>query len=98
MKNNRYYYHHHHHHRHPYKKIECYHIYNTIIEFKYFVNKFRVQEFQELVVNGLMKNFTLFGVAQKCGFKNKSTFHSVVSKHLGQSPKETYKKLTFQES
>lgn len=55
--------------------------------FKYFVNKFRVQEFQRLLSLGEMENYTLFSIGQQCGFKNKSTFYNVVLNHTGKTPK-----------
>lgn len=55
--------------------------------FKYFVNKFRVQEFQRLLSLREMENYTLFSIGQQCGFKNKSTFYNVVLNHTGKTPK-----------
>jgi len=55
--------------------------------FKYFVNQFRVQEFEHLVASKKMPNYTLFSISQSCGFKNKSTFHTVVFNHTGKTPK-----------
>lgn len=56
--------------------------------FKYFVNQFRVQEFQHTVSAEKMQQFTLFSIGQSCGFKNKSTFYNVVLSHTGQTPKK----------
>ena len=55
--------------------------------FRYFVNQFRVQEFQAIVSTSKMSNFTLYSIAQSCGFKNKSTFHNVILNHTGKTPK-----------
>jgi len=55
--------------------------------FRYFVNQFRVQEFERIVSTGEMSNYTLFSIGQNCGFKNKSTFHNVILNHTGMTPK-----------
>ncbi len=59
--------------------------------FKYFVNKFRVQEFQRIVSLKEMENYTLFSIGQHCGFKNKSTFYNVILNHTGKTPKSIAK-------
>lgn len=56
--------------------------------FKYFVNQFRVQEFEHLVSSKNMNRYTLFSIGENCGFKNKSTFYSVILNHTGKTPKE----------
>ncbi len=56
--------------------------------FKYFVNQFRVQEFEYLLSSQTMTNYTLFSIGECCGFKNKSTFYNVVLNHTGKTPKE----------
>lgn len=61
--------------------------------FKFFVNKFRVQEFQKIISDGTMKNFTLQHISEHCGFKNKSTFHSVIFNHTGKTPKKIVDEL-----
>ncbi len=61
--------------------------------FKYFVNQFRVQEFQHLVSSKEMQQFTLFSIGQSCGFKNKSTFYNVILNHTGQTPKSISESL-----
>jgi len=62
--------------------------------FKYFVNQFRVQEFERIVSTGEMSNYTLFSIGQNCGFKNKSTFHNVILNHTGITPKGIVDKYT----
>ena len=39
-----------------------------------FINEFRINEAKEKMVDRTFANLTLYGVAMKCGFKNKSTF------------------------
>ncbi len=56
--------------------------------FKYFVNQFRVQAFENLLSSKAMPNYTLFSIGEQCGFKNKSTFYSVILTHTGKTPKE----------
>ena len=56
--------------------------------FKYFVNQFRVQAFENLLSSKAMPNYTLFCIGEQCGFKNKSTFYSVILTHTGKTPKE----------
>jgi len=55
--------------------------------FRHFVNQFRVQEFQLIVSTSKLANYTLFSIGQTCGFKNKSTFYSVILSHTGKKPK-----------
>lgn len=51
-----------------------------------FINKYRVNEFKERLKNKDALNYTLFGLAQNCGFSSKSTFYDVFKKHTGQTP------------
>lgn len=51
-----------------------------------FINKYRVDEFKERLKNADALNYTLFGLAQNCGFSSKSTFHDVFKKQTGQTP------------
>jgi AraC-like DNA-binding protein len=51
-----------------------------------FINKYRVDEFKEKLENADALNYTLFGLAQDCGFSSKSTFYDVFKKHTGQTP------------
>ena len=51
-----------------------------------FINKYRVDEFKGRLENEDALNYTLFGLAQNCGFSSKSTFHDVFKKHTGQTP------------
>ena len=60
--------------------------------FRYFVNQFRVQEFEHFLTNREMSNLTLFAIAEKCGFQNKSTFHKAIYKHTGATPRNLAQK------
>jgi PAS domain S-box-containing protein len=55
--------------------------------FKYFVNQFRVQEFERLLSTKTLQHLTLFSIGEQCGFKNKSTFYNVILNHTGKTPK-----------
>jgi len=56
--------------------------------FRNFINEYRVREFEFLVSRSNSNRFTLFAIAEKCGFKNKSTFHTAVVNHTGNTPKQ----------
>jgi AraC-like DNA-binding protein len=53
-----------------------------------FINKYRVDEFKARLENEDALSYTLFGLAQNCGFSSKSTFHDVFKKHTGQTPSQ----------
>jgi len=55
--------------------------------FRHFVNRYRILEFKSLVSSNEMSHLTLFGIAEKCGFKSKSTFYNAVVSHTGHTPK-----------
>jgi len=55
--------------------------------FQQFINRFRVKEVQQKILSGAYQNLTLFGIASKCGFKNKSTFYKVFKESTGQTPR-----------
>lgn len=55
--------------------------------FQAFINTYRVKEAQEKITSGQFGNFTLFGIALQCGFKNKSTFYKVFREVSGQTPR-----------
>lgn len=52
-----------------------------------FVNGFRVQAVVERIKNEEFRQHTFFGIAQRCGFKNKSTFYKVFRDVTGNTPK-----------
>lgn len=56
--------------------------------FQQFVNSYRIRLVKELLIGGAHTHLTLFGVAQQCGFKNKSTFYKVFKDITGITPKE----------
>ena len=58
--------------------------------FQVFLNHFRIQEFQVRLLNGEARLFTLYGLAQECGFNNRSTFYRSFKEVTGQTPKEYF--------
>ncbi|MBC6996700.1 PAS domain S-box protein [Neolewinella lacunae] len=52
-----------------------------------FVNGFRIAEVQRRFEALEFQQRTFFGIAQRCGFKNKSTFYKAFRDALGQTPK-----------
>ena len=55
-----------------------------------FINQIRLIRFKMLYSSGDFCNLTIFGVAQECGFKNKSTFFRVFKTMTGKTPTEFY--------
>lgn len=62
-----------------------------------FVNSYRLEEFKRRILAGDSKHTTLFGIAQRCGFKNKSTFFKVFRDQKGMTPKAFQKRLLGQQ-
>lgn len=52
-----------------------------------FINGFRVEKVKEYLNEGDFYRHTFFGIAQRCGFKNKSTFYKVFRDMTGVTPK-----------
>jgi len=52
-----------------------------------FINAYRLEEFKRRILAGDSRHMTLFGIAQRCGFKNKSTFFKVFRDKMGMTPK-----------
>ncbi len=52
-----------------------------------YVNSYRLEEFKYRILAGDSRHTTLFGIAQRCGFKNKSTFFKVFRDQMGMTPK-----------
>ena len=58
-----------------------------------FINGYRIAAVRERLDRGLGMNQTYFGVAQECGFKNKSTFYKVFRDTLGLTPHKYVEKI-----
>lgn len=56
--------------------------------FHQYINEFRVKEIKRKLDSKDHMQFTYFGIAQKCGFKNKSTFYKVFKDLTGVTPGE----------
>ncbi|MBC8410154.1 MAG: AraC family transcriptional regulator [Rhodobacteraceae bacterium] len=56
--------------------------------FYHFINTYRVNCFKEYLYKSPQMNLTLFGLAQECGFKTKSTFYTAFKKVEGCTPNE----------
>jgi YesN/AraC family two-component response regulator len=54
--------------------------------FNDFVNSFRIQYAQELLMKSETSIYTLEGVSSESGFKSLATFHRNFKKHTGTSP------------
>lgn len=63
------------------------------VNFQQFINKYRVDKVKEKLNKKEFQNLTLYGVALKCGFKNKSTFYKVFKDITGETPRSYLKKL-----
>lgn len=61
--------------------------------FQQFINTYRIERVKYQLNEGAHEFLTLFGVAQQCGFKNKSTFYKVFKDITGLTPKEFLENL-----
>lgn len=61
--------------------------------FYFFINKFRVDEFKELIKLYRHDKLTLFSVANEAGFKNKSTFNTSFKRFEGMTPSSYLKSI-----
>lgn len=52
-----------------------------------FVNAYRIDKVKEYLAAGDFHQHTFFGIAQRCGFKNKSTFYKVFRDNTDLTPK-----------
>ncbi len=59
--------------------------------FQHFINNYRVAESKKQIIDSDNKNYTLYGIARQCGFKNKSTFYKVFKEITGMTPREFQK-------
>lgn len=56
-----------------------------------YLNKLRVEAFQEKWISGEYKNYSIVGLAELCGFSSKSSFYRAFKKETGISPSEFMK-------
>ncbi len=53
-----------------------------------FINSYRVELVKKRILEDEVEDYTLYGIAQQCGFKNKSTFYKVFREITGLTPKD----------
>ena len=58
-----------------------------------FINRYRVSQSREMIMNGEWKYKTLEAIASEAGFNNRNTFTAAFKKETGQSPSEFLKRL-----
>lgn len=59
----------------------------------HFVNLYRIEEAKRKIVDKNSQHLTTYGIAQTCGFKNKSTFYKVFKEVTKMTPKEYIRML-----
>lgn len=59
-----------------------------------FINKYRIEAVKKLMIDPLVKNYNLFGIALEAGFKSKSTFNLIFKRFTGLTPTEYRKNLS----
>lgn len=64
---------------------------NARCNFQQFINQYRIAAVKEKIKDQHYNNLTLFGIARKCGFKNKSTFYKVFKEVTGVTPRKYLK-------
>ena len=62
----------------------------TGLNFKSWVNVYRVEEAQRLIRDGYLSGHTIDALAEAVGFANRVSFYRNFKKHTGQSPIQTY--------
>ena len=56
-----------------------------------FINRYRISQSKEMILNGEWKYKTLEAIASEAGFNNRNTFTTAFRKEMGQSPSEYLK-------
>lgn len=62
---------------------------------QHFINTYRIEEVKKKIIGQELKDLTLYGIAQQCGFKNKSTFYKVFQEITGQTPRKYLKDMSL---
>lgn len=65
-------------------------IINEKFELNFFdyINKYRVEEVKEKIINPKYSGYSLLGIALDCGFNSKSAFNRIFKKFTGQTPSD----------
>ena len=63
-------------------------------KFNELMNQYRVNEAMKQLINTEFRHYTVFGIAQQCGFKSKTTFYQEFKKSTGKTPSE-YQRLNL---
>lgn len=56
--------------------------------FQHFINDYRIEQVKKKISSPKYRHLTLYGIALKCGFKNKSTFFKVFREITGSTPRD----------
>jgi len=63
------------------------------IAFYTYINRYRIKEFKNLVLQGRNKELSILGLTYECGFKGSSSFYSALKKESGITPKQLIKQI-----
>jgi len=58
-----------------------------------FINKYRIEEAKERLVDDSFKHYTIVTIAYDSGFNSKTTFYSAFKKHVGSTPSQYRKSV-----
>jgi AraC-like DNA-binding protein len=64
--------------------------------FYYFINNFRIKEFQMMIKENRFPDYTVIAIAFECGFNSSSVFYSMFKKVTEMTPKEYIKSQKIQ--
>ena len=65
---------------------------NLGLHFNDYINKLRVDYFLQIIESDESRQFTLAGLAERCGFHNRNTFTSAFKKFMGTTPSKYMRK------
>lgn len=67
------------------------------LHFNDYINKLRVDYFLQMIAGDEARQFTLAGLAERCGFHNRNTFTSAFKKFMGITPSKYMRKQILKE-
>lgn len=53
-----------------------------------YINKYRLDEFEKLILKGKYNDYSILGLAYECGFKGSSSFYNALKKEKNLTPKQ----------